>query len=158
VGNVSRTFGATLGVALLVTAVTHFAEIEMGKARIEASKTIMSSTVFTQEVKDTLSSKINVVRFSKNNRIPTEKDIIGIFEKRRDDAVVKAPAMMKPAVKKVYEKQIGEMSLVYRVIKKSFLNHVGSAFSITYKISGIALIIGLLFAFICEPRRKTALK
>jgi EmrB/QacA subfamily drug resistance transporter len=154
VGNVSRTLGATLGVALLVTTVTHFAEKEVEKARVHASEIIMSDTVLTKDVKDTVMAKLTSAKFSKDSKLPTEKEILEIFETRRDQAVKKTPDIMKPAIKKVYEKQIAEMSTVYKSIKKTFLDHVANAFSVTYKWSGIMLLIGLVFSFFCEPFRR----
>jgi len=157
VGNVSRTIGAILGVALLVTTVTHYIEKEIVEARSKVPATIMSSTVFTKEVKDTLLSKLTNLNYSKNSRIPTEKEIVSHFEKRRDEAVLKAPPMMRPAIKKVYEQQIEEMSRVYGLVKRSFFEHIAKAFSITYKLSAIVLIIGVVAAFFCEPFRKKRL-
>lgn len=157
VGNVSRTLGATLGVALLVTTVTHFAEKEVEIARVHASEMIMSDTVLTKDVKDTVVAKLTSAKFSKDSKLPTEEDILKIFEARRDLAVKKAPDIMKPAMKKVYEKQIAEMSIVYRAIKKTFMDHVANAFSVTYKWSGIVLLIGIVFSFFCEPFRRKQL-
>ncbi|NLD94960.1 MAG: MFS transporter, partial [Fibrobacter sp.] len=154
VGNVSRTLGATLGVALLVTTVTHFVEKEVDQARVQASEIIVSDTVLTKDVKDTVIAKLTSAKFSKDSKLPSEEDILKIFEARRDEAVQKAPAIMKPAMKKVYEKQIDAMSLIYKSIKKIFFDHVANAFSITYKWSGIVLLIGLIFAFYCEPFKR----
>jgi EmrB/QacA subfamily drug resistance transporter len=151
VGNVSRTLGAILGVALLVAAVTHFAESKIRIAQCEASETIMSSTVFVKEVKDSLVYSLAGAQFSKDSKLPTERDIVSKFEHKRDDAIKKAPSMMKPAVKKVYEKQIVEMSRIYASIKKSFLHQVALSFSITFKISALILMLCIISSIFCEP-------
>ena len=151
VGNVSRTLGAILGVALLVTAVTHFAQKKIVTAQLEASKIIMSSPVFVKEVKETLAGNLTKTKLSKDSPLPTEQEIRKQFELRQDDAVKKAPSMMKSAVKKVYEKQIVEMSRVYCLVKRTFLNQIASAFSLTYKLSALVLFIGVVSAFFCEP-------
>lgn len=154
VGNVSRTLGAILGVALLVTAVTHFAQKRIVTAQLDASKIIMSSPVFVKEVKETFAENLTKTKLSKDSPLPTELEIRKVFELRRDEAVKKAPDMMKSAVKKVYEKQIIEMSRVYCLVKETFLNQVASAFSITYKLSALVLFVGVISAFFCEPSRK----
>jgi EmrB/QacA subfamily drug resistance transporter len=154
VGNVSRTLGAILGVALLVTAVTHFAQKRIVTAQLDASKIIMSSPVFVKEVKETLAGNLTKTKLSKDSPLPTEQEIRRQFELRRDEAVKKAPSMMKGAVKKVYEKQIVEMSRVYCLVKRTFLNQIATAFSLTYKLSALVLFIGVVAAFFCEPFRK----
>ncbi len=154
VGNVSRTLGAILGVALLVTAVTHFIEKRIGVAQLDASQIILSSNVFAKNVKDTLSVNILKAKYTKNSVLPSERDILDKFELRRDEAIKRAPDMMKPAVKKVYEKQIAEMSRVYGLVKLTFLNQVASAFGDTYKLSALVLIIGVFTAFFSEPFKK----
>ncbi len=154
VGNVSRTLGAILGVALLVTTVTHFAQKRVITAQLEASKMIMSSPVFLKEVKDTLAVNLINAKFSKNSKLPTEQEIVRHFEERREIALKKTPDMMKGAVSKIYEKQIAETARVYGIVKASFLHQFSSAFSDTYKLSALLLIIGVFAAFFSEPFRK----
>ena len=154
VGTVWRTFGATLGVALLVASLTHFAEREIDRARIEATDVISASNVFTQEVKDSLVTRLKAPRTAEHTRLPSTADLTGIFEKRRDEAIKKAPAMIKPAVKKIYEKQIAEVTRLYVPVRKMFLGHIAAAFSITYRLSAMVLLVGIIFAFFCEPAGK----
>lgn len=158
VGNVTRSLGAILGVALLVTAVTHFAEKEIDVAKIDASEMIVSDTVFIKDVKDTLSHYLTNAKFSKDSQLPSKDEIISKFELRRDEAVKKAPSMMKPAVKKVYEQQITRMSTVYSSVKDSFLSKVSNAFSKTFKLTAFILTIGIVIAVFCEPFRKSRSK
>lgn len=151
VGNVTRTLGAILGVALLIMAVTHFSEQKIPVAQSEALQTISSSTVFTSEVKDTLAQSLTRSKFSNNSKLPSEKDIVKQFELRRDLAVKKAPSMMKPAVIKIYEKQIKEMSRVYGLIKEAFLTQIASSFSMTFKISSMVLFLLVISSIFIEP-------
>jgi EmrB/QacA subfamily drug resistance transporter len=154
VGNVSRTLGAILGVALLVTTVTHFAQKRIVTAQLEASEMIMSSPIFLKEVKDTLATNLTNAKLSKDSKLPSEQEIIRHFEERREIALKKTPDMMKSAVSKIYEKQIAETSRVYGIVKASFLHQFSSAFSETYKLSALILIIGIFAAFFSEPFRK----
>jgi EmrB/QacA subfamily drug resistance transporter len=151
VGNVTRTLGAILGVALLIMAVTHFSEQKIPVAQSDALKLISSSTVFTSEVKDTLTQNLTRSKFNNNSKLPSEKDIVKQFEMRRDLAVKKAPSMMKPAVTKIYEKQIKEMSRVYGLIKEVFLTQISSSFSMTFRISSFVLILLVVLSIFIEP-------
>jgi EmrB/QacA subfamily drug resistance transporter len=151
VGNVTRTLGAILGVALLIMSVTHFSEQKIPVAQSDAVKIISSSTVFTSEVKDTLVQNLTRSKLTSNTKLPSEKDIVGQFEKRRDIAVKKAPSMMKPAVMKIYEKQIKEVSRVYSLIKELFLNQISSSFSITFRIASMVLVLLVVASIFIEP-------
>jgi EmrB/QacA subfamily drug resistance transporter len=151
VGNVTRTLGAILGVALLIMAVTHFSEQKIPVAQSDALKLISSSTVFTSEVKDTLTQNLTRSKFNNNSKLPSEKDIVKQFEMRRDLAVKKAPSMMKPAVIKIYDKQIKEMSRVYGLIKEVFLTQISSSFSMTFRISSFVLILLVVLSIFIEP-------
>ncbi|HEX2959252.1 MAG TPA: MFS transporter [Chitinispirillaceae bacterium] len=151
VGNVTRTLGAILGVALLIMGVTHYSEQNVPKAQSEAVNTIMSSPVFMKEVKDTLVQKLTGTKFSSKSKLPTEKDIVSQFEKRRDEAVSKAPNMMKSAVEKIYEKQIKEVSRVYNLIKEMFIIQVSNSFSMTFKISSVVLLLLVVSSLFIEP-------
>lgn len=158
VGNVSRTLGAILGVALLVTAVTHFSNIRIEEARKDAANLIMSSNVFAKEVKDTLAGSIVNAKFTKDSNLPTEKDIVFKFEARKQKALKSAPGMMKPMVEKMYEKQIQEMSKMYPMIKEIFLSKIALAFSVTFKLAAAIMMLGVVVAFFSEPflkRNKT---
>jgi hypothetical protein len=151
VGNVTRTLGAILGVALLIMAVRHFSEQKIPVAQKDAVKLISESTVFTSEVKDTLIQSLTRSKFNNDSKLPSEKDIICQFEKRRDLAVNKAPDMMKPAVNKIYEKQIKEMSRVYCLVKELFLSQISSSFSMTFRISSMVLILLVVSSLFIEP-------
>jgi hypothetical protein len=151
VGNVTRTLGAILGVALLIMSVRHFSEQKIPVAQTDAVKLISTSTVFTSEVKDTLIQNLTRSKFNNDSKLPTEKDIVGQFEMRRDLALKKAPDMMKPAVKKIYEKQIKEVSRVYSLIKELFLTQISNSFSITFRISSMVLLVLIVTSLFIEP-------
>jgi len=154
VGNVFRTLGAILGVALLVTAVTHFSEIRINEARRDAAKMIMSSSVFVKEVKDTLAGSIVNAKFTKDSNLPTEEDVVCKFEDRKQKALKSAPGMMKPMVEKMYDKQIKEISKIYPLIKDIFLSKIALAFSVTFKLAAAVLMLGVAVAFFSEPFSK----
>jgi EmrB/QacA subfamily drug resistance transporter len=151
VGNVARTLGAILGVALLITMVTHFGEKRMNEARVDAGKMIMENTVFISDVKKTLVSNLENARFDKDSKLPTQEEIAAKFNERRNEVLKKTAPMMQPAVNAVYDKQIKETFKVYDAIKELFLSRIATAFSSTFKWMSLMLLILIITTFFTEP-------
>jgi EmrB/QacA subfamily drug resistance transporter len=161
VGNVSRTLGAIMGVALLITMVTRYGEKRMDEARTEAIKIVMNDTVFIADVKKALVSNLEGARFDKDSQLPTSEQIAQKFEERRLESLKKVPPMMKPAVNKLYDKQIKETERIYMDIKELFLSRVSLAFSSTFKGFSALLLLSILTSFFTEPfgkKKNTALE
>jgi EmrB/QacA subfamily drug resistance transporter len=152
VGNMARITGMVFGVAILVTILTHYADIMIEQAKARTEKIIMTDTILRPETKAEFLKSIRSAHFSQHSRPPTEAEIITRFEQRRAEALSAATSDFSRSVaKSVYKKQIAQVGKVYPQIHALFIDSLDRAFSKTFLIMSIVLTIGIAVAFFTEP-------
>jgi len=159
VGNMSRTLGAVLGVALLVTIVTHYAEKNIAEAKVRAEAMVAADTVLRSEFKEAIVDRLHQIRFSQDSQIPTQDQVVAIFQQREDAMIDTLPPMKKAIVKAVLAKQNDRVRELYPQLKTVFKQSVSVSFSKTFRLSAWVLILGIVVSFFCDPvgkRRKRA--
>jgi EmrB/QacA subfamily drug resistance transporter len=151
VGNMGRITGMVFGVAILVTILTHYADITIEQAKAQTEKTITEDAILRPETKSEFLKAVRAARFSQHSRPPTEQEIIARFEQHQADATKAATSdISRSVVKSVYKKQIGEVRKVYPRVHALFIDSLSSAFSRTFRIMSILLSISIVVAFFTE--------
>jgi MFS family permease len=154
IGNIARTIGAVVGVALLVMILTRCVNHNLTVAKRQAEAIIAADTVLKQEAKEAIIGQLRATRFTQETRLPTRKDIIRQFEKRRVAALASAASMQAAVIKAAFKKQIRQVDALFPQVKAVFMRQMARSFSQTFKVASLLLIAGVLFGWWCEPARR----
>ena len=151
VGNMTRTMGQVMGVSIIIMLFTNAVDVRLAQGKVMARQEVMASTVLKKGAKESIVQKLESVRFSSEGRLPAEAVVLKLIDERKAQALADAPDFMRATVEKQFEKQKNEAVRLYAVVKTIILKSISNAFSDTFKINSILIIIGLVFAFFSEP-------
>ena len=154
VGNIARTVGAVVGVALLVMVLTRYVNHNLTAAKRQAEAIIAEDPVLKQVAKEAIIGQLRATKFTQETRLPTRAGIIRQFESRRDTALASAASMQAAVIKAAYKKQIRQIDALFPQVKAVFMGQLARSFSQTFKIAGLLLIVGIILAWWCEPARR----
>lgn len=151
VGNMTRTIGTVLGVAIIVTLFTHRVDKELISARTEAIKMVTANTVFKDQVKSIINDRLNKVSFASAQKLPTVSETLRLIDEKKTRSMEGVPTFLQPSIADLFEKQKKEIVSLYPKINMLFKEHVAKAFSYTFMANSFILILGIVLAFFCEP-------
>jgi EmrB/QacA subfamily drug resistance transporter len=154
IGNIARTIGAVVGVALLVMVLTRCVNHNLIVAKRQAEAIVAADPVLRQEAKEAIIGQLHATKFTQETRLPTRNDIIRQFEARRDAALASAASMQAAVIKAAYKKQIRQVEALFPQVKAVFMRQMARSFSQTFKVASLLLIVGILFGWWCEPARR----
>ncbi|MDP4183377.1 MAG: MFS transporter [Bacillota bacterium] len=157
--NMTRALGAVLGVAIIVTVLNANTTNEIEKTKNNIITMINSDNVFNSQFKQNLLSQIKNTTVSRDSKRATLDQIIANIDLQEKSALSKATLAKAPApqinkIRTSFESQKSETRKVYPTIETSFKSGITKAFSNTFKISSLILLIGILFALFSDRARR----
>ncbi len=157
VANMARILGMVLGVSLLVSILTHYANPLFEEAKVSAGTLVNSSQVLRKDVKETFTEHLKTVKFSHNSKLPTEQEIVVRFEEKRDAALKAAKSDLSRNMQKVvYRQQINEIKKLFPQIRAIFKEQLAAAFSKTFKAMCFITALAIVFAVFSDRRKNAA--
>jgi EmrB/QacA subfamily drug resistance transporter len=151
VGNMTRTIGSVLGVSIIVVLFTNAVDISLEKGKESSKKIVMESTVLKKNAKDIIVKRLDEIQFASESRLPSQEVIIALVNQKKEKALNDSPDFMQEAVEKIFEKQKKEAIRLYGKVQKTIKESISDAFSGTFKINSLLIIIGIVFAYLSEP-------
>ena len=158
IGNMSRVLGHVFGAAIVVSLFNSSFNRELTKAVPIAVSIVSCDTILKPSAKEAFTTRINAAISKKHDRIPSEKEISAILATKKVESIASAPDFMRTAIEKIFEKQKSEILRIYKPIKRVFLIHASKAFSHTFFVSGMLLLIGIVVAGFSDPGMKREVK
>lgn len=151
VGNMTRTIGSVLGVSIIVMLFTNAVDVRIDQGKETAKKVILESGVLKKNAKDVIIQRLDKVHFAPETRLPSEEAVLELIRQKKKEALDGTPDFMRSSIEKLFEKQTREARRLYQEVQDIFKKSISKAFSDTFKINSILIIIGILFAFLSEP-------
>lgn len=148
--NMTRTMGTVLGVALLVTIFNGYVASEVSAAKEKAVLIVQSSTVFDQRVKGNIANELRNTQIFRESKPPQLEDILSKIDNAEKTALSHIPLKAQSQVKDAFQRQKDETKRVWPQISDAFTSGVVAAFSRSFKIGSVILLLGVLLAIFSD--------
>ncbi|MCU0662405.1 MAG: DHA2 family efflux MFS transporter permease subunit, partial [Myxococcota bacterium] len=155
VGNMARTVGTVMGVAVIVTVFTNTINDKVALAKTETIALVKKNDALREQIKKPLLERLEAVKFSQSRKMGTLDDVLREIEKKKTETLDEMPGFMKKKMEAVFVTQVEEIRRVYPKIQRSFKRRICEAFSFTFEVSAYILIFGIISAFFCDKKRRT---
>jgi EmrB/QacA subfamily drug resistance transporter len=153
-GNMSRTVGTVLGVALIVTLFTDRVERQIGWAREEAVALVSTNEALREQIKRPILDRLAGVGFSQSRKMASLEEILDVVDRKRDEVLESVPPFMAKKMEQVFEDQKRELRELHPRLHGIFRDRICDAFAATFRINAWILILGVFFALFSERRRR----
>jgi EmrB/QacA subfamily drug resistance transporter len=154
VGNMSRTVGTVLGVALIVTLFTNKVERQIGWAKDEASALVTANEALREQIKRPILNRLARVRFSQSGKLATLEETLAEVDRKQAEVLESVPPFMAKKMAKVFDEQKQELRVLHPRLQSIFRNRICDAFLATFRINAYVLILGVFFALFSDQRRR----
>lgn len=154
VGNMSRTVGTVLGVALIVTLFTNKVDQQIGWAKGEAGALVESNGALREQIKRPILDRLARVGFSQSHKLATLDETLQEVDRRQAEVLDSMPPFMAKKMAQVFEEQKQELRVLHPRLQAVFKNRICDAFAATFRINAFILILGVFFALFSDRRRK----
>ena len=157
VGNMTRTVGTVLGVAIIVTVFKRHVERQVEWAKGEAIRLVQADDALRDQIKAPIVKRLSGVRFSASKKLATVDQTLAEVDRKKAEVLGSVPPFMKKKMAEVFESQKGEIRVLHPKLQAIFKRRICDAFAATFKVNAVILILGVLFALFSEPwKRKRA--
>jgi EmrB/QacA subfamily drug resistance transporter len=156
VGNMTRTVGTVLGVAIIVTVFTRHVERQIEWAKGEAIRLVQADDALRDQIKRPIVKRLSGVRFSQAQKLATLDQTLAEVDRKRAEVLDSVPPFMKKKMAEVFEAQKGEIRALHPKLQAIFKRRICDAFAATFQINALILILGVLFAPFSEPWKRRA--
>jgi EmrB/QacA subfamily drug resistance transporter len=154
VGNMTRTVGTVLGVAIIVTLFTGKVDRQIEWAKGEARALVAADDALRDQIKRPILERLAGVRFSQSRKLATLDETLAEVDRKRAEVLDSVPPFMAKKMAKTFEEQKQEIRKIHPKLQRIFKERICDAFAATFKVNAFVLILGVFFALFSEGRRR----
>jgi EmrB/QacA subfamily drug resistance transporter len=146
--NMTRSIGAVLGVAIIVTILNTTTGSEIAAAKSDIIDIIHSDKVFSAAAQEELISAVNEIEVSSSSEVPQMESVIGLMQERGAKLLAGVAPDKLEMTKAVLQAQQDEVKKLWpERIQPELYSGLVSSFSDTFKYGSACLLLGILFSF-----------
>jgi hypothetical protein len=153
VGNMSRTVGTVLGVAIIVSLFTGKVDRQIGWAKGESMALVRANDALRDQIKNPILERLSAVEFSQSHKLATLDETLAEVDRKKVEVLDSVPPFMAKKMAKTFEEQKQEIRKLHPRLQAIFKNKICDAFAATFKINAFILILGVFFALFSDKKR-----
>lgn len=152
--NMMRALGTVLGVAVLVAILNSGVAATFTEVKSEINNTIKNNKVLNSDLKARIEENIKNVKSDGNVDIPDAAEFISKMDEQEALVLAKTPEYGKNQVRAAFKVQKDELLKLWDNIQLEIKKGMADAFDRTFRYGGIMMLLGVIFAFFSDKRRK----
>jgi EmrB/QacA subfamily drug resistance transporter len=154
VGNMARTVGTVLGVAIIVTAFTARVDRQIEWAKGEAQALVAANDALRDQIKRPILDRLSRVKFSQSGKLATLEQTLAQVDAKKAEVLATVPPFMAKKMAVVFEEQKAEIRVLHPKLQSIFKARICDAFASTFQLNALLLIVGVFFALFSDKGRK----